>query len=384
VTQLHPSIPLSVITLTTAGLGDLVPTSDGSKILCSVFIYFGVACIGLLLGSYIAGMLDETSSRQAKANRIDSCPNCARIKTLKQAGERGQINFPSTERKSAELSSGRSTAGFGANQVYHPYSERGNGEILLSERQPNKKLKHDNSVMMRTNFSHSERSATLTGQFETKDKPPHHEVHSPIIGVLNDSQGGGLPTKPNLLGSPMTAQILGRQSHTRHESFDLNSSQVPADLYRTRNFSAELPALEQSMDTLKDSQATPPPPPPQRPPAPETADNEEDTEEETSDSDETASWTSDEDDNEEGGPVSRVKNAKYVFLVLKEALVNSMVIIAFGCLGFYFIEGFSIVDSKFILAVSSCSGFTSRFLKLTPTFYLSHRLVFYYGAVDNW
>ena len=44
---------------------------------------------------------------------------------------------------------------------------------------------------------------------------------------------------------------------------------------------------------------------------------------------------------------SSVKNAKYVFLTLREALINSMVIIAFGCMGFYFIEGFSFVDSKF-------------------------------------
>ena len=48
-------IYFAVVTLTTAGLGDLVPTTDVNKIICSVFIYFGVACIGLLLGQYIAG-----------------------------------------------------------------------------------------------------------------------------------------------------------------------------------------------------------------------------------------------------------------------------------------------------------------------------------------
>jgi Ion channel len=40
----------AVITLTTTGLGDFVPSTDVDKIICSVFIYFGVACIGLLLG----------------------------------------------------------------------------------------------------------------------------------------------------------------------------------------------------------------------------------------------------------------------------------------------------------------------------------------------
>ncbi|OEU09307.1 hypothetical protein FRACYDRAFT_160610, partial [Fragilariopsis cylindrus CCMP1102] len=68
-------IYFAVITLTTAGLGDLVPTTDGAKIICSIFIYFGVACIGLLLGSYIAGMLDERSYREAIANQIKACPN---------------------------------------------------------------------------------------------------------------------------------------------------------------------------------------------------------------------------------------------------------------------------------------------------------------------
>ena len=81
-------IYFAVISLTTAGLGDFYPTTDANKIICSIFIYFGIACIGLLLGSYIASMLDDKEKIDAKAIQVDSCPNCARINNLKDATER--------------------------------------------------------------------------------------------------------------------------------------------------------------------------------------------------------------------------------------------------------------------------------------------------------
>ena len=48
---------------------------------------------------------------------------------------------------------------------------------------------------------------------------------------------------------------------------------------------------------------------------------------------------------------TKIKNAKYVFLTLREALLNSMVIIAVGCVGFWLIEGFSLVDSWYFTTV---------------------------------
>ena len=90
-------IYFAVITLTTAGLGDFVPTTDANKIICSIFIYFGVACIGLLLGSYIAGMLDDRASRDRKARQIESCPNCKRIQTIKDAARRHTPRRPSAD-----------------------------------------------------------------------------------------------------------------------------------------------------------------------------------------------------------------------------------------------------------------------------------------------
>jgi hypothetical protein len=340
------------MTLTTAGLGDLVPTSDGAKISCSIFIYFGVACIGLLLGSYIAGMLDESSSREAKANQIKSCPNCARIHNIKDAAAKRD----------------KQGQGFAA--------ERGTGSqhMNMSERrtedssqfEPNsKKAKRqkDDLGSPRSSFCQSERvpasytRRTSTTSVSSDASPtPHH--HNQAVGVemggVNQHFGRGYspqsPVTPphqildqNLLGSPLTAQILGRQNHTRHSSFDLNSGKVfgSAATSRSRMFSMDLPTTyEESADAPERNHAPPPPPPQWHP---EVSDDEAMDDHGSSDSEE-ASESDEEIDLEE--KYSSVKNAKYVFLTLREALLNSLLIIAFGCLGFYYIEGFSIVDSK--------------------------------------
>jgi hypothetical protein len=51
------------------------------------------------------------------------------------------------------------------------------------------------------------------------------------------------------------------------------------------------------------------------------------------------------------GNKSQLNAAKYVFVTLRLALFNSMVIIAVGCLGFHFIEGFNLVDSWYFTTV---------------------------------
>ena len=69
---------------------------------------------------------------------------------------------------------------------------------------------------------------------------------------------------------------------------------------------------------------------------------------------------------------ARVKTAKFVFLTLKEALVNSLVIIGVGCLGFWFIEQFSFVDSKF-------DTFCARVGLQSECFLMHIQLVFFFG-----
>jgi len=63
----------SVITLTATGFGDLTPGTDEATIICSIFIYFGVACIGLLLGSSLAMILDAEAHTEAKTQLEKSC-----------------------------------------------------------------------------------------------------------------------------------------------------------------------------------------------------------------------------------------------------------------------------------------------------------------------
>ncbi len=64
------------MTLTTIGLGDYVPTSNSMKIVCSIFMYFGIACFGLILGLLHANALDHASKKAAGENMVSSCPVC--------------------------------------------------------------------------------------------------------------------------------------------------------------------------------------------------------------------------------------------------------------------------------------------------------------------
>ena len=66
------------MTLTTTGVGDYVPTSDSEKIVCSIFMYFGVACVGLLLGLLHANSLDHASRKASEESMISSCIYCSR------------------------------------------------------------------------------------------------------------------------------------------------------------------------------------------------------------------------------------------------------------------------------------------------------------------
>ena len=69
-------IYFSVITLTTTGLGDLVPTTQKAKIFCVLFIYLGVACIGLLMGSLVANVMDDRSKQKSNQFLMEHCSYC--------------------------------------------------------------------------------------------------------------------------------------------------------------------------------------------------------------------------------------------------------------------------------------------------------------------
>lgn len=341
-------IYFAVITLTTAGLGDFVPTTDGAKIICSIFIYFGVACIGLLLGSYIAGMLDERSHREALANQMKACPNCARIRTVKDGTERQRRGFsPSNKSKSNfDHLPGRLTV-----------SSRNIGGTPAGDQVEGRASKKIRRMDIPT-FSSSASPVTdldVIGTPKTTSKSTDQLLISSIES----------PTVQNaLLGSPMTSEILGRQTHTRHMSMDMGHSSNISGLLTTgrfssgrpRNFSMEIPATveegvqpDHDTETQRntDVECVPPPPPFS---AELVSGNL------TTSSDEYSMESSESDesnltDSELEGNLEGVRNAKYVFLTMREALVNSMLIIAFGCMGFFLIEGFSFIDSWYFTTV---------------------------------
>ena len=331
--------------------------------MCSIFIYFGVACIGLLLGSYIAGMLDESSSRLARANRIKACPNCTRIQNIKDAAERRARAY---EKNKFRYQQPHMSEGI----RYEPSSKKVKrrhdptafkiSEMTQSERPSQKDFfemsftKKDNT---KNHTSPTLSTASKEATADVRETISPRSANSPMMASERQQQQlqrqqkmlPNLVASPSLLGSPLTNQILGRQSHTRHSSLDIGSSQFASAFVgstRTRRFSGDLPlTVEESGDTVEKNARQPPPPPPIYD-ASSAASGYDYSEEESNSSDSEDSDSSDEPEFGLEYKYSRVKNTKYVFETLREALLNSMVIIAFGCMGFYFIEGLSFIDSK--------------------------------------
>lgn len=359
-------IYFAVVTLTTAGLGDFVPTTDANKIICSIFIYFGVACIGLLLGSYIAGMLDDKAYREAKAKQINSCPNCARLQTIREAAKvgsratisraghtpRGKMNRHMSER----IFDKPQVQDHAAKYVSGNHHKRGQSGYSSSRRSPDGNSDRPNQkgqFELTPSATDSKHRREGSGSVESQGLPsPHSSQQQP---------------SPNILGSPMTRQILGRQSHTRHGSMDITNNAFFAagvtsngsktyGATRSRGFSADMssahPQPINENGPLEGNNAIP-----TIPFAPGgyngVADSINDDDGYCSDDDESivssASSSSTEVLLDERA--MKLQSAKYVFLTLRLALVNSMVIIAVGCIGFWLIEGFSLVDSWYFTTV---------------------------------
>lgn len=352
------------------GLGDFVPTSDGAKVVCSIFIYFGVACIGLLLGSYIAGMLDESSFRAARANRIKSCPNCVRLQNIRDAAERRRKQF---RRQKKEYQ-----------QNFTPSAEiNGDGD---PPGHSSKRMKREHRGTFQEQvqgFAFSERGMPCTPPLERNgnnfkksasadlETSPIFGVHSPIptVATLPDDSPSSrsVPLTQNspryTPPSPSTSQILHRQTHSRHESFVMQGGNLNLGLggkTGIRRYSADLGVPATILEGTGTTMDIPPPPQSENDynesskgsttESPDEEDNDGDDDESSCSSSESSSSESSESVDLED-EFNGVKNARYVFLTLREALINSLVIIGTGCFGFYFIEGFSFIDSWYFTTV---------------------------------
>jgi Ion channel len=305
-------IYFAVITLTTCGLGDFVPTTPGNKLICSLFIYFGVACIGLLLGTYIAGILDDKASRDRKSKQLESCPNCKQIQNIKDAAS-GRFN--------------------------HTRPDRLRRGVARSSSESRNISSQD--------ASHSRSSASVSGSV------PSHSFVFPEAETLLlvdsasrlERQGALMTEQSKTFPYPGSRRTPGRRGHTRHVSIDLNKASTLR--FRPDGFS--------KLNGNLLSETSPLNPPPRRSTSgfAKTVDGntnpdesyESDEGSEGSDSSESTTFDI-MDDN-----TFRIRAAKYVILTIRQALLNSIVIIALGCFGFWFIEGFTIIDSWYFTTV---------------------------------
>jgi len=313
----------SVITLTTTGLGDFVPTSDGAKIVCTCFIYIGVATIGLLLGTLLVGSMDELSKREARIAQIRDCPNCAKLE--------------------AKLEKKRML-------------------LIIQQRQEQRR------AMMNGLYASSDVSLE---EYEEEDESDDDE-ETEIVGLdicegnINDRQ----------------------KTHTRHMSIDVGGGGIRHSLRRNFSHEMDVPHVDESTsfrqgvggatDLLRRSQPTPSSYMYTLPTATTSAtttstrsftDPNLNYNIATNDGgiiDSTKSYIIDDDNhsfaststtestNSSMNPnkaMTRIKAAKYVFLTLRQALMNSIFIIAAGSVGFHYIEGMSAVDSFYFTTV---------------------------------
>jgi hypothetical protein len=332
----HSGLCSPGICLIACNIGDFVPTTDGAKVICSIFIYFGVACIGLLLGSYIAGMLDESSRRAARDNRIKSCPNCLRIQNIRDAAERRRKQY-----KKERL------------QLRRRDNASPTGNLRTESEHDSKRARQDAFHVI----TKSERPSVNPplAAVDWFRKTEHSRREAKFSGLASQSTPQESHAKQRTaLHSASSAELLRRQAHSRHSSMDLGNQgfvgiggEIKA--FAQRKLSEDVGLIQAEVDDFSASVIPPS--------ASQTecindyraSDREFDDDDSSTSSSGSFSTSSESLDLED--KFDGVKNARYVFLTLREALVNSLVIIGTGCLGFYFIEGFSFIDSWYFTTV---------------------------------
>jgi hypothetical protein len=261
-------------------LGDFVPSSDGAKIVCTCFIYVGVATIGLLLGSLLVGSMDEAHKKEAREAQIRDCSNCARLE------------------KARSRYLGSNEACNTGSRTLHSYDACASSFI----------------------DEYGDEESLGLDLVENSDVPPTDKAESSI---------------------PSQAQI-----HTRHMSIDIGGNLFGNDKPTLRRFfSGEVvpPPVDESTYFLGIEQSS-------SDPGARKDKNAVETKSQNNSLSSSSTSTTDSSVNSIK-PMTRVKAAKYVFLTLKQALVNSLFIIAAGSFGFYFIEEMSPVDSFYFTTV---------------------------------
>ncbi|KAL7554225.1 hypothetical protein ACHAWF_017643 [Thalassiosira exigua] len=289
-------IYFSVITLTTAGLGDFVPSTNAAKILCAVFIYIGIATIGLLVGNLLAGSMDKSHYKEAQEAQIRDCPNCARLEKLKL-------------RAMAVLNANTNASMVGG----------------VGYQEPSRNMSYTPSDTASSDYEEGENVGLdiTSAEEELENKGTEFAVAS---------------TTPSLRQS---------QIHTRHMSIDIGGrlfEAVSKPAFRRIGSSDNLPPpIDESTPFLGTATRSSTVGTGVTPGTLEMRS--------LDDQSYSSSSTSATSFANPHKPMSRVKAAKYIILTLNQALMNSSFIIAAGSFGFYFIEDMSPVDSFYFTTV---------------------------------
>jgi len=151
----------SIMTLTTIGLGDYVPTSNSAKIVCSIFMYFGIACFGLILGLLHANSLDHASRKAAEENMVSSCPICC---------EQEEQTIPKADKKSNRVH------GYPSPRRRRNLSDANNGMAEDSPFIPKRSL---SPISSRRSTLHTiDERPGQTGWYETENNTRERDDHS--------------------------------------------------------------------------------------------------------------------------------------------------------------------------------------------------------------
>ena len=298
-------------------------------------------------------MLDESSRRAARENRIKSCPNCVRIQNIREASERRRKQYKK-EQKNFQ-------------RVFDPSYT---GKVDTDSKHDSKRVKRSSIKEAFEGITQSERPSSMSARFK---KIGSGEFESSFSNLSFQKARPESPSVESIaFSAPSTVEMLKRQSHSRHASMDFGNQNhvgLGGDLKTLpfRKSSADMRMLQAPVDDISTTFAQQSTPMENYSATFNTEDRETDEDSSTNISESCSSLCEslDLEDRFDG-----VKNARYVFLTLREALVNSLVIIGTGCFGFYFIEGFSFIDSWYFTTVLlTVSGHTSsRLLKLSTSF----------------
>jgi len=324
----------SVITLTTAGLGDFVPTSDGAKIACSCFIYFGVATIGLLLGSLLASSLDNETKQDAIDAQVRDCPNCQRLQKTRL--RHAMQNATSHSNMNGETQGG----------APKPYEDRGYEELgEASDRSSYSSSNGSSSNESMMHNNNGEEGQNNFGLDANEDSNYGIGMTTPVFGIEQKAS-----MLPDIMSNSF--ETLRRQFHTRHMSFDASRG---VNLFGNVGLSSLRKSAEYQTPVMSIDEKTPFLENNTRPPQyygseDKSASYHPDIRNFFDDSSSDVSST-DTSVIHPIKPMSRLKAAKYVILTLNQALANSLFIIAIGGFGFYFIEEMSAVDSFYFTTV---------------------------------